>query len=153
MPLTNSQLVQLKTELNTDPNGYGYAADLNSGNDAGLVAKLNLRRATIRVKRDDVSASEIFHAVAVTDLVTNPGASQLEYLNALIQAPFPVRLLNDDGSATPVRTNVISLFKSGTASLTRLAALETRDGSRVEDLFGRGVSVSDVDVANAKKLP
>lgn len=31
MPLTPTQLQALKTELNTDPRSYGYAADIASG--------------------------------------------------------------------------------------------------------------------------
>lgn len=44
MSLNPTQLQALKTELTTDPRSYGYAADLASGNDAGLVNKLNLAR-------------------------------------------------------------------------------------------------------------
>lgn len=145
----------LANEITTDPETYGYAAPLAAGNDSAIAALLNkLRDGTdgetaISIKRADVSSSEIFHAIAVADLVNQPGASQLEWFNALLHLQTPIRLLNDDGSATPVRANVIALFKAGTPSLSRLAALETRFGSRAEQLFGTGVVVTANDVAQA----
>lgn len=153
--MTSSQLATLKIELQTDPNTYGYAAFLppNPAQWQQAANLLNERRSTIRMKRDDVQPSEIFHAIAVADLVNNPGASQLEWFNALLHGLFPIRLLNDDGTDTPVRVNVLGLVRSGTTTLTRLAALQDRDGSRAEQLFGRNVVVTDVDVEAAWKLP
>lgn len=151
--LTSAQLTQLRTELNTDPTLLGYLSFIQSGNHTELANIINLPRVTIRVKRDDVQAQEIFHAIAVADLVNNPGASQLEWFNALLHAVFPIRLLNEDGTDTPVRTNVLGLVRSGTTSLTRLAALQDRDGSRGEQLFGRHTRITIDDIGTALRLP
>lgn len=139
----------LKAEIDTDPNVYGYAVHVLTGNDQAVANLLNQVRDAIQIERADIGSGEIFHAIDIMDLVNNPGASVLEYFNVLMHMPHPVRLLNDDGSATPVKANVIALFKAGTATLTRLAALEKRAGSRAEELFGAKTRISSFDVATA----
>jgi hypothetical protein len=48
-----------------------------------------------------------------------------------------------------VRTILASIFGAGSATRTALLALQTRKGSRAEQLFGSGVTVSDNDIAIA----
>jgi hypothetical protein len=153
MPINYAQLT---TELQTDPRSYGYAPFIASGSDQTLADMLNLVRTgsnggpAISIKRDDVQSSEVYHALELSDLVTNPGASQLQWFSATLLAAYPIQLLNADGSSTPVRTNILALLKSGaSASKTRLGALETRLGSRAEELFGGRTYINSADVARA----
>jgi hypothetical protein len=60
---------QLKAELNTDPNAYGYAPFIASGGDQNLADMLNLPRAAIVMPRPDVSPLEILEAIKVTDFI------------------------------------------------------------------------------------
>lgn len=148
----------LKTELTTDPRGYGYAPLVTAGNDTGLADMLNLVRAAISIKRADVLPSEILQVLSMTDmpaLANNPSSGQqsqerrdlawLECLTNLDQ----IRLLNDDGTDTQIRANLARMFPAGTGTRTRLLALETRAGSRAEELFGAGTAVGHSDIATA----
>lgn len=145
-------LQQLKTELTTDPTGIGYAA-LQAQGLGAVATAINLPRASIQVKRADISPSEVFHALDLTDLVTNPGATTNSYLECLLTAPYPLRLQNDDGTDTPVKANVVSILKSGASGTkTRLLALQTRDGSRAEQLWGTNTTVPVLDIQNAYLL-
>lgn len=143
--------VALKTECTTDPTGLGLVVPYNAGEDGTVASILNLRRASIQIKRRDIAPREVFHALALADLVTNPGATSNSYLESLLTSPFELQLLNDDGTSTPVRDNVLSLLKAGASGTkTRLAALETRDGSRAEQLFGMGTFIQPSDIVQAR---
>jgi hypothetical protein len=150
-------LSALKTELDTDPLGLGYA---QAASDVAVADLLNLPRAAIRIRRADVASAEIAAAIAVADyaaLSGNPTAAQLSterrflaWLTAILAVPS-LRLANDDGSNGPVITNFQAMFGAGTGTRTRLMALAERDGSRAEQLFGAGVAVSYTSVGQAKQ--
>lgn len=171
MALTTAQLQALKTELLTDPVGYGYAADgptTPTPNVQGLADKLNLVRdganggPAITVRKDAIASKDIYEAIDIGDytaLPGNPNASQLSterrflaWLTGLAAIPT-VRLLNDDGSNTPVITNLQTAFPAGSGTRTRLVALASRNGSRAEQLFGRNAVVTYHEVASALALP
>jgi hypothetical protein len=157
----------LKAECLTDPTGLGLpalVATADGGTSTGgtraadVAAALNLVRASIQVKRSDIAPSEICNAINVADYTALPGtptAAQLSterrylaWLTGLMSVPT-VRLQNDDGTDAPAVTNLKAMFAGGTGTLTRLQALQTRTGSRVEQLFGAGAVVSWQDVAHA----
>ncbi len=147
----------LKTELTTNPNAYTGTDGLTltqlytAGADQACADVLNLVRAAIQIKRADISPSEIFHALDLVDMITNPGATTNSYMESVLTAPFPIRLQNDDGSDTPVQTNLLTLLKTGTtATKTRLAALRTRNGSRAEQLFGAFTTLMAADIVQAR---
>ena len=181
MPLTPSQLTTLKTEFTTDPRGYGYSTLWASGQDNALADVIDTVRdgtnppanptggtpagnadGHIDIKRDDVAGSEVVLAIDLADipsLPTNPNNSQLSserrslaYLQMLACMTDPIKLLNDDGSNTPVISNVAGIFTAGSATLTRLNALRFRFGSRAEELFGKGVSVTADDVSACRRV-
>lgn len=174
MGLSATQIAALKTELQTDPRGYGYNAAAR--NDTLMASIIDTVRdgtnppATptavggnadghIDVKRADVKASEIVLAIDLADIAalpTNPNNTQLSterrslaYLQMLSCMTDPVQLLNDNGTNTPVVSNVANIFTAGSATLTRLNALRFRFGSRTEELFGRNVSVTIDDIGKA----
>lgn len=157
MPLNATQLQTLKTELNSDPRSYGYAADLASGNDAGLVAKLNLARAGITIRRPDCDPAEILEAIDIRDFAASPaGVTNNQFVASWFESITQfarVRLANADGTKTQVRKNIDRMVNDTQGSQTRLDAVAVRAGSRAEELFGFGVAVTDTDVANAKRLP
>lgn len=161
MPINYTDLA---TEINTDPRAYGYAAHVLIGNDQAVADLLNLVRTgsnggpAITIRRVDVGSQEICEAIRVPDytaLPANPNASQLSqerrflsWMEALVNAPR-VRLLNDDGSDTPVMANFADMFGAATGTRQRLVALASRNGSRAEELFGRGTVMTAADVAKA----
>lgn len=161
MPLTTAQLAQMRTELTTDPNGYDYNAA--GRNDSDMAAKINAVRdgtngAAIPVRRADVAVADVYAAVSVADYTALPGTPTAAQLSAErrylawfsgLAAMGRIRLLNDDGSDTPVVANFKAMFAAGTGTLTRLAALASRSGSRAEQLFGSGVVVTIDDVGRA----
>lgn len=151
-------IVALRTELQTDPLGLGYAAVIATGNHQTVADLMNLPRTIIRIRRADISSAEIASAIEVTDypaLGGNPTAAALSterrylaWLTAILTVPL-VRLLNADGTNTPVIANFSAMFGAGTGTRTRLLALAERDGSRTEQLFGIGQQVTYHDIGLA----
>lgn len=148
----------LKTELNTDPTALGYAAPRTAGDDVTLAGIVNLLRATIQIRRADISASEIANAIDVADYTALPGSPTAAQLSSErrflawitgILTVGSVRLLNDDGTNAPAITNFQAMFPAGSATRTRLLALASRNGSRAEQLFGAGTVITSADVAKA----
>lgn len=157
MPLAATQLAALKTELNTDPRTYGYAADLASGNDSALVAKLNLPRdgtnggPVIKVNNPSVDTGRIRAAVtfAAFDGLVTASRQWFDWLTANGFISVNAHLLQ---SLAGIPTATGSIWAAGdrTAMNAAMEGLMRRNGSRAEELFG--VAVTDVDVAKAKAL-
>ena len=154
----------LQAELENDPNSYGYAALIDTSDHVGLAAMLNLVRdgtnggPAIVIRKADVPGNEIFQQILLSDLVALPGsptAAQLSserramaWLTAL-PVVTAVRLLNDDDTDAPIVANLRSMLTAGSESLTRLAALATRHGSRAEQLGGVNTRVTHRDITRA----
>jgi hypothetical protein len=156
MSLSQTQLQSLKNELNTDPNGYGYATDLASGNDASLVEKINLKRdgtnggPLISVRRPSIRREELLDAIDTRDLKANPSILEGSILESILQTDT-IALANPDGLVSRTRQNLNRLLLDTNQSQTRLSTLATEVGSRAQQLFGYTTVVSDIDIANAKK--
>src|SRR3990167_8024734 len=120
--------IVLKNEILTDPLTYGYAAFVAAGEPENVAAALNkLRDGTdgetaITVRKADVASKDIWEAIAIADfpaLPANPNATalsterrSLSWLEGLANIPL-VRLLNDDGTDTPVVVNLTGIFLVG----------------------------------------
>lgn len=160
----------LRNELLNDPQAYGYPTLVTNRQDSDLAAVLNFARdgttpspvnnvagPAISLKRDDVSSAEIILCMDLADLPALPAnpnnaalsteRRQLSYLEMLTNIPT-VRLVNEDDSDTPVIGNLQSIFPAS-PSRTRLLALRFRDGSRAEQLFGKGTNVTTSDISLA----
>lgn len=138
----------LRTELSTDPNGYGYAPLIAAGNYEGLAALVNLPRAAITMRRNDISALEVLEAIDTRDFVASPTALQSAWFESITQYPR-IRFRDDAGVNTRVRANLNRLVNDTQGSQTRLDALAVRQGSRAEQLFGRDTDVSYLDIGRA----
>mgnify|MGYP000476295844 CR=1 FL=1 len=153
MPLTTAQLQTLKTELNSDPRSYGYAADILSGYVGGLRDKLNLARAGITIRRPDCDPAEILEAIDIRDFAASPaGVTNNQFTASWFESITQfarVRLANTDGTKTQVRKNIDRMVNDAQGSQTRLDAVAVRTGTRAEELFGAGVVVTNDDVTNA----
>jgi hypothetical protein len=156
----------LKTELETDPIGYGYAPFYAAGDNGALADMLNLVRdgtnggPAISIRKSDVASKDIWEAIAIDDfpaLPANPNNTQLSterrslsWLEGLANIQT-IRLLNNDGSNTPVIANLQGIFPAGTGTRNRLIALASRNGSRAEQLFGANVRLTNEDIAKARE--
>lgn len=135
---------QLATEIQTDPLGLGYAAHVAGGNDSAIADLLNLFRVGIFVDRNFITGNEFLDAVVQADynaLAANSDARPwVKTLATMGQI---------DVKSANVRAIVAAIFPAGSETRANLIALQTRQGSRAEQLFGIGVSVSFLDVARA----
>jgi hypothetical protein len=148
----------LKTEIQTDPAGAGYGPYVSLGNDMAVANLINAPSGNITVRRSSITNKEIVEAIDVTDyaaIPSNPTNTQLSverrYLSWFegIMGVDSIRLLNDDGTNTPVVANFMAMFPSGTPTRTRLFTLASRTGSRAEQLFGTDVTVTPTDISYA----
>lgn len=136
---------ELKTELLTDQNAYGYAAMIAAGQLQTIADVLNLVRPEISIPRPDVPPMEILEAIKVTDFVASPNLLWGSWFESITQAPT-VRVLKENGTDTRLMTNLMTLLVNQSASETRVRALASRTGSRGEQLFGPGTSIRWEDV-------
>ena len=150
----------LKTECQTNPNGYSDAASgltlsqaFAAGADALCADILNRVRNTITIARSNVAPQEVIEAIRITDFVANATTIQASWFESFTQL-LSVQLVNVDaaGVVTDKRviTNLLGLLTNGSASENRLRALATRKGSRAEQLFGEGTQLTSADVLQAR---
>ena len=134
MPLNYAQL---KTELQTDPLTLGYAALLAAGNHGAVADVLNQSRTAVSIPRTTVPAWEVFDAIVPAEW-----ASLTAQEKQRIQTILSMGTVSVQGTNT--RNSFLAAFAAGTTTRSNLAALQTRQGSRAEFLFGQPVTAADV---------
>ena len=137
-------LAALKTEITTDPTGiYG---SVSPGHTQGFADAINQTRTTIQVD-NFVSAFQIVEAVVPGEFPT-AGADQFkrDMWRDIIVSVGELDSIN--ANATNLKAKVLTVFAAGTTR-TNLAALQTRDGSRAEELFGLNTVITHHDVGLA----
>ena len=139
-------LSALKAELLADPSALGYQAQREAGNTQALADLLNQVRGSISIARSVINSYEIINAIVPADWTSLTAAEKQRI--ELITGAGQVDVQN-----TNVRNQFLAAFGPGTTTRTNLANLQTRTGSRAEQLFGSGVSVGSSDVAAALALP
>jgi hypothetical protein len=161
--MTNTQLQTLKTELQTDPRGYGYNHTLR--NDSDMVSRINTVRdgtnppsnptaaggtanGQIQIKQTSISRQALINAIDTRDLKASPTVLEGSILESVLQSDT-ITLLNDDGTNNLTRQNLNRLLNDTNGSQTRLGQIAKRNASRAEELFGSGVAVTTDDVASA----
>jgi hypothetical protein len=134
----------LRTELLTDPTSIGYATAYNTGQDQAVADLLNAPRVT--VDRGLVPTYEVARELVPSEWV-NVSAVNRSLYQAYITPPLI------DTAHANVRAAFNLIFLANNCPLTRAAmvAVATRQGSRVEKLFGVGTTVSNLDVAIARR--
>lgn len=159
MSLTLEQLTLLKTELNTDPQGLNYAINIVEGQFGILADKLNAPHASVTLRRDDIGVAEILEAVDTRDIITGAANSgPLAWFQSALchdggsRNGARLRLIDDSGNNTRVGANLFRVITNTNGSQTRLQAISTRTGSRIEAVLGRNIIVTFEDVAAALRL-
>lgn len=140
----------LKTELNSDLLGLGYAIHVASGNDTALAEMLNEVRLTISVPRETVRSGEFMDAIDPTEF----GALTALQLNRLT---FFLSMFSSTGreaggipiKSAKVRQMLDAIFNTNPTTKAAMTVLRQRAGSRAEQLFGAETHVRHEDVAIA----
>lgn len=147
-----THLAELKAEVANDPNGYGY----NELDTASIITNINLTRAAITVSKPKISAAmvrstttyEAYDGLAIDEqewLRWMTGSNGFEEENLLVTPDFRARLTGDGGSS-------IWAVASRTEMQDAMLALIDIDGSRAEQLWGFGTSISEQDWFAARDL-
>lgn len=133
-------LSALKTEILTDPASLGYAAQ---GGDQGAMANLiNARTSSQSVTVTNVTNISMQQSVIGTEYADLPATAQRAWGALVGLDTVPV-------CNTNIRAQIQAIWSAGTTTRANLVALQTRDGSRAEVLFGEGVRVHHLDIAAA----
>lgn len=151
-------LAALKAELTTDPAGLGYAPLITSGDDAGLVARLNAKAYRGYVPIVELAAycakAGITGAVLValetpvgTDGMTSQFKGVLHTVLTLVQIDFRLTSADVDDPAFGASLDALAAATLVTAD-QKAAILALGDGrrSRAESLWGDGTAVAADDV-------
>ena len=136
-------LVALRSELETDPNEYGYAAPYAAGDNGTCVVLLNEVRAGITVDKPTVTAADMQSAVVGTEFAALADVAQRAWQCVLACGDVPVENAN-------IRAQVSAIWDVGTTTRSNLVSLQTRTGSRAEELFGAGAVVDHHHIAEAR---
>lgn len=161
--MTSAQLTALASEINNDPQNYGYAPFKANGADQTLADMLNhvrdgateppagnLGPAVTGIREDFLMVQDLLDAVDNRDFITAPTALEAGLFESLTQQRS-LRLLDSTGNATRTLGNLRRLFQNPGPQGTRarIDALALRNGSRAEQLFGARTTISANDVAAA----
>ena len=131
-------LVALKAELVNDPLPRGYAVM----SDESAANSLNTPNRT--PNRESTDAGTILSAMVRSEFDALTTANK-DYVRVVLSTAGAIPL-----TAT-FRANLAAMFAAGTTTRTNFLALQSRPGSRAEEL-GLGF-VTPSDVANARRLP
>ena len=135
-------LVVLKTEIDTDPTGLGFASHVASGDHSQIAALLNEINTSIQVDRELVPAHEVASAVVASEYGALTARERERYAALISTSKVNVKSQN-------TRDAFLEMFPAGSTTRANLATLQTKDGSRAEQVLGEGVSISHADVSQA----
>jgi hypothetical protein len=162
--VTDSQIAALAAELANDPLSLGYAARVAVGDDAGIAALLNTPRGDATPGIIDIATVQaalhtMTHAstmpvwIVIEDYAANEqGDVGLRACCRMVLAVVGGKYQTIDFSLAAVQ-QILGGLVAGTL-LTQeqadtLVGLSARQWSRAEVLFGKGASVTNIDVARA----
>jgi len=132
--------VALKNEFTIDPEGYGYAAPWAEGSVWKLANLINEIHPDIPIERTIVDTYEVFQCIVPAEWAALDATEKER-----IQLVLSLGKVNIKDSNT--RASLTTAFTGGTTTRTNLIALQTRPGSRAEQLFGTTVTWEDINAA------
>lgn len=136
-------LTELRTELDTDPTGLGYAPFIPGGNLTALADLVNTLT-DIDIDKLSISNFDVINALDYTE-VNSLASPEREALTILTQ---PDRI--------PVSSNTknafAAIFAAGTNSRANLQAISRKKATRAEILFGANVTVTSGQIGDALAL-
>lgn len=133
--MTPANYQSLRTELDTDPLGLGYSGKT----DQQIADLLNQVRATIDRDIGVIPAWRLVGAINPDEWAAL--SNQEKQRLALFVSAGDI-----DTQSANIRSALAAMFTAGASPLTRaaMAALQTRKGSRAEQLFGSSVTAQDI---------
>jgi len=137
--------VALKTEITTDPTARGYAAPYAAGSDIEVANLLNEIQAGIEVDVPFLDAWELQGAIVATEFAALDADRRALWSNILVAGRIEVQNTN-------VRNQILLIWVAGTTTRSNIAALQTRNGSRAEQLFGFGTTVTHSQVSQTRLI-
>ncbi len=140
-----THISELNTELTTDPQTLAYTP--SDGDDAADAGIINLPR--VSIQRDNfVRAFDISEAVDPADWPTvNSDQFKRDLWRDVLLSAGSQGLIN--ANANNIKAKVLVVFAAASATRANLLALQTRDGSRAEMLWGDGSFVTVAAIAIA----
>ena len=138
-------LAALKTELNTDPLTLGYAPHVATNDVKALADIVNLPRATIQIDPTTLPNGTVQAAIVGSEYIALNAAAQRAWTTIMTIENIPVK---DPG----IRSQILDIWAGGTTTRSNLGALQSRDASRAEELFGENAAVSFLQCADALHL-
>jgi len=144
-------LAALKTEMETGPLATEIAPLITAGSTQAIADVLNTPDVSRQID-NFVTAIDITEAV---DPIDFPTASNEQWKRDLWRDILLSVSSEDEinANATNLKAKVLLIFSPATDTRTNLAALQTRNGSRIEVVFGLNLTVSHGQVAKALALP
>ena len=129
--------VALNDEILNGPLKTEIAPHVASGSDASIAKILNERRASISMTKPTITRNEFLLAVNMNDVKTL-GATERDLFIRLIGSDMPSKTAKE----------LAQFFPPG-ASQDNLDAATRREGSRIEERFGVGLTVQHLQIAEA----
>lgn len=143
-------IAALKADLSTDPAGLGYAPLIASGDDVGLARLLNDPARGGPIARRWISAAELQGALDAAEFAAMSATDAAKWQCILLATQD--RLPVDTGH---LKQQLLAMLPSATRPVSRanLIALQAKQGSRAEVLFGDGSVVQLDDIVKLRSLP
>lgn len=126
----------LKSEIELDPVTLSYGGK----SDAEIADIMNSYATGRTVNQEIIDTWEILEATVPAEWTALTAAEKQRYQTIISCGTVNVK-------GTNIRSQLAAMFIAGTTTRTNLLALQTKTGSRAEELFG-GV-VSHLDIAKA----
>ena len=146
-----ADLLSLKTEVNTDPNTYGYVPESTY---EGVLDIINLKRATITTNKPVISSADI-KSLTYFDAYNNLSIDEQEWITWMTEnAAAGVEDLTVTQDLRDRLTGVLGGSVTGDSIWAAadddvmeplMLALIDVDGSRSEELYGYGTTISRTD--------
>ena len=140
-------LAALKSEIQNDPAGLGLAPFVATGNNGEIAYRLNQIVSGSSVTREFITAPELQGALDATEFTAFNAAfmSRWQAILMTTMSSLPINTGN-------LKAQLLAMFPNAvgtSASRTSLIALQTKQGTRAEVLFGDGTVISTDDVYRA----
>lgn len=135
-------LNELKAEIDHDPTGLGLPAMRDAGSDALIASTLNEVQSDIQIEIRLLWSYEMVAQIVPSEY--DAVATQLRQ-----RLDMTLGTQRVDIRSPHVRRTLLDAFPAGSTSRANMAALQKRNGSRAEELWGEEAAVTANDVAAA----
>lgn len=128
-----SDLIKLKSEIDSDPLGIGYAGMTDAQVADSLNAKTRTRERTV------ISSYEVINATVAADWAALSAAEKQRYQTITGAGQIDVQSAN-------VRAAFLAMFAAGTTTRANLATLQSESVSRADEVGIGEVHTGDINV-------